>query len=86
MNTFQDNPSPGLLQSFWDRWKRTAKRIGDIQARMLLTVFYFVLLAPFALALRRWSDPLAIKSDAAKGWRSREAGDGSPKEQATRQF
>jgi hypothetical protein len=86
MKTFQDKTSPGLLRSFWQRWKRTAKRIGDIQARVLLTVFYFVLLAPFSLVLRRWSDPLAIKADTAKGWRSRETGDGSAKEQATRQF
>jgi len=86
MKTLQDKKSPGLLRLFWERWKRTAKRLGDIQARLLLTLFYFVLLAPFALALRRWSDPLAIKTGAAKGWRPRGVNEGSPREQATRQF
>jgi hypothetical protein len=78
--------SPGLLRRFWERWKRFGKRIGDIQARLLLTFFYFVLLAPFALALRRWSDPLGIKPGSAKGWHPRESGDGTPKERAGRQF
>ena len=63
-----------------------AKRVGDIQARALLTFFYFVLLSPFALAVRRWSDPLAIKIDSAKGWRAREHSDLTPAEQAIRQF
>jgi hypothetical protein len=59
---------------------------GDIQARALLTFFYFVLLSPFAFAVRRWSDPLAIKPNTAKGWHTREQSDLTPAEQATRQF
>ena len=80
------SPSPGLLRRFWAGWKRFGKKIGDIQARLLLTVFYYVLLAPFALALRRWSDPLGIKCGSAKGWHSRGSGAGTAKEQAARQF
>ena len=49
-----------------------ARRIGDVQARILLSFFYFVILAPFALVLRR-SDPLAIRPGAPRGWRPREA-------------
>jgi hypothetical protein len=78
--------SPGLLRRFWEGWKRFGKRVGDIQARLLLSFFYFVLLAPFALALRRWSDPLGIKAGSAKGWHTKENGDGTPKERASRQF
>jgi hypothetical protein len=80
------SPSPGLLRRFWEGWKRFGKRIGDIQARLLLTIFYYVLLAPFALALRRWSDPLGIKAGSAKGWHTRESGVGTLKERAARQF
>ena len=32
--------------------------IGNFQSRLLLTVFYFTILAPFALVLRMASDPL----------------------------
>jgi len=80
------SPSPGLLRRCWEAWKRFGRRIGDIQARLLLTIFYYVLLAPFALALRRWSDPLGIKTGSPKGWQVRESGGGTPKERAARQF
>ena len=50
-----------------------AHRIGDFQARVLLTVFYYVILGPFALVLRR-GDPLGIGFAAARGWRRRDAG------------
>jgi hypothetical protein len=61
-----------------------ARRIGDVQARILLSVFYFVIMAPFALVLRR-GDPLAIRPGAARGWRPRDAGALSTAEQARRQ-
>jgi hypothetical protein len=70
------------MRILWERWKRFGKRAGDIQARALLTFFYFVLLSPFALAVR----PMAIKPDSAKGWRAREDSDATVAEQATRQF
>jgi len=77
---------PSAVRSFWEWWKRVAKRIGDIQARVLLTLFYFVVFGPFALAVRWGSDPLAIKVGAPRGWRPREDGKGDPTERATRQF
>ena len=44
------------------RWRRcVAHRIGDFQARVLLTVFYYVILGPFALVLRR-GDPLGNRA------------------------
>lgn len=63
-----------------------ARAVGDIQARVLLTLFYFVILGPFALVVRWASDPLAIKAGAPHGWRPREDGKGDPTERATRQF
>lgn len=68
------------------RWKRFAKKIGDIQARFLLVLFYFLVLAPFALVIRWWSDPLAIKAGTPRGWRSKEDEAGTPMERATKQF
>jgi hypothetical protein len=82
----QQSPAAGLLRRLWEGWKRFGKRLGDIQARLLLTFFYFVLLAPFALILRRWGDPLSIKPNSTKGWRPRTSSEGSPKEQASKQF
>jgi hypothetical protein len=68
----------------WRWWTRVAHRIGDFQARILLSVFYYVILGPFALVLRR-SDPLGIAPGAARGWRPRDAATRPIGEQARRQ-
>ncbi len=71
------------LRMLWERWKLIGKKIGDFQARLLLTFFYFVLLSPFALGLRRWGDR---NQGGVRGWRSKEAQSGTSMEQAARQF
>jgi len=50
-----------LLKRAWAGWKKIAHKIGNFQARVLLTVFYGVLVLPFGLAARWFSDPLRIK-------------------------
>jgi hypothetical protein len=70
----------------WERWKRFGKKIGDFQARALLTIFYFIILAPFALIIRWVSDPLAIKTKTSGGWQVKGEAEGSPRERASRQF
>jgi hypothetical protein len=77
---------PSAAETYWERWKRFGKWIGDYQARALLSVFYFIVLAPFALVVRRWSDPLAVKPGSANGWRGRSLPEGSPMKKATQQF
>lgn len=42
-------------------WKRVAYAIGNFQARILLTVFYGVIVFPFGIIARLFSDPLRIK-------------------------
>jgi hypothetical protein len=66
--------------------KRLGRKIGDFQARVLLTIFYFAIIAPFALIVRWATDPLAVKRGTAKGWRLRPAPVGTPLERARRQF
>ena len=70
----------------WAGWKRFGRRVGDVQARLLLTGFYFLVVAPFALGVKLSSDPLSLTPKAPKGWRSRTASSGSVLEQARRQF
>ena len=74
-----------MLGAAWGAWKRVARRIGDLQARILLTLFYYVVLGPFALVLRWRSDPLAIEPGASGGWRARPESPEAPMEQARRQ-
>jgi len=75
------------LRQFWEAWKRFGRKAGDVQARFFLSVFYFVVLAPFALIVRWAADPLAIKPRAPGGWQLRPAPrQGNPLEGARRQF
>ena len=50
-----------LLARFWSRWKRFGHVVGDFQARVILTLIYFLILAPYGLMVRLVSDPLNIK-------------------------
>ena len=70
----------------WGWWKRVARRIGNVQARVLLNLFYFVVFGPFALAVRFLSDPMTIKPGRPRGWRSKSSGEDTPMERAIRQF
>jgi hypothetical protein len=77
---------PSALRNLWERWKQVAKKIGDVQARVLLALFYCIVFGPFALALRWGADPLAIKDGAQRGWLPREEKEGTAVERARRQF
>ena len=82
----EDEEPRSVVRGLWKKWKQVGKKIGDIQARLLLVLFYFLVLAPFALAVCFFSDPLAIKGDAGRGWLTRKNRSDSPMKQATMQF
>jgi hypothetical protein len=69
----------------WEQWKQVARKIGDFQARALMTLFYFLILGPVAMVTCWRSDPLAIKPRAPRGWGDRQEREGGPMEQARRQ-
>lgn len=50
-----------LFKSAWQGWKDLAHKIGNFQARVILSIFYAILVAPFGLSARLFSDPLRIK-------------------------
>ena len=73
-----------LHRRLWEGWKRVGRKIGDFQARLLLSVFYFLILAPFALGLRLMADPLGLKR--AGGWQPVTPSTQTPIERARQQF
>lgn len=75
-----------MFYTILDWWKRFGKRVGDIQARALLILFYFLLLGPFALIVRWVTDPLAVKGGTPGGWHPKGNREGSAMERASRQF
>ncbi len=54
------------LKSAWTTWKRIARKIGNFQARVLLTVLYAIVLLPFGVMARLFSDSLQIKNRPSK--------------------
>lgn len=68
--------SPSLLKRFWTKWKRFGHFMGNLFARVILTLFYFIIFAPFALVTRIVLDPLGRKaSDSPSLWLERETRD-----------
>jgi len=49
------------LKGLWSAWKRLARKIGNFQARVILTLIYAIVILPFGLVARFFSDPLRIK-------------------------
>jgi hypothetical protein len=78
--------SQGFFHNVWERWKQVAKKIGDFQARLLLTIFYLLIIGPFALLIRLWGDPLGIKPRSPRGWLPHSERKGAPIERASQQF
>ena len=74
------------LRKFWQAWQRFGHFMGDLLARLVLTVFYFTILLPFGLGVTLFSDPLHIRRAAHRPtWLARQTGDQSLDE-ARRQF
>jgi len=55
-----------IVARLWQGWKRVARRIGEFQTRLFLTLFYFLFLAPLTL-IARAGDPLGLRRHP--GWR-----------------
>lgn len=53
-----------LWRFVWDLWKRFGRRLARYQTWLFLTVFYVLILSPFALVVKLFSDPLRLKSKA----------------------
>lgn len=59
---------PGKLRRLWAWWLRTAEVIGNFQSRVVLTVFYAVIVMPFGICVRLFSDRLRLRGSRSSGW------------------
>lgn len=67
-----------MLRQLWNRWLVLARKIGNFQSRILLTLFYFFVVTPFGLLVRGLSDPLHLRRKAgstSSRWISRQTHD-----------
>jgi hypothetical protein len=58
-----DNRRKGMewIRFLWSRWKILALKIGTFQSRILLSLFYFLVIPPFAAITKIFTDPLGMK-------------------------
>jgi hypothetical protein len=59
------------LRRIWHIWQQFGQMMGDFIARILLTVFYFTILAPFGIGVRLFADPLTLKHKVNPQWLDR---------------
>jgi hypothetical protein len=70
----------------WARWRALSRKGAEVQARLILTLFYFTLAAPFGLARTHLVDPLRLKrAGQPRAWLERRTRDRNL-DDARRQF
>ena len=58
---FIEPTGKALLHRTWNWWKVFATEMGNYQGRLLFAFFYFVVVTPFGIGVRLFSDPLKVK-------------------------
>ena len=68
-----------MLRRLWSHWLVLAHKIGQFQSRIILTLFYFIVVTPFGLGVRLFADPLHVRrrslDGAESGWIARKTRD-----------
>ena len=60
---------PNPVRRIWQRWSAFAHVMGNFQGRLLMSLFYFIFISPFGLAVRLLSDPLNLRDRPQRtGW------------------
>lgn len=75
-----------LLSRLWSRWKVIAHAVGNFQSRVLLTIFYFLVIPPFALVVKLLKDPLQLHSVGHSSYWLERQDQPEPSVSVTRQF
>ena len=75
-----------LIKILWEKWKLVAHKIGNFQARLILTVFYFIVICPFAAVVKYGARPLRLKVLHTSNWLPNQARGENIMTRARRQF
>jgi len=60
--TTKESTLSDILRLAWDRWRLIGRINGDYLARVVVNLFYFTILVPFALGVELFTDPLALRN------------------------
>ncbi len=68
--------SGNIFKRGWQRWSDFAMRMGQVQGRLFMGYFYFLIVTPFGFVGRLFIDALAIKhSPTENNWHKKEQAD-----------
>jgi hypothetical protein len=60
----------------WSRWMALSQKAANLQARIILTIFYFTVAAPFGVMRTVFGDPLRVRrSSQPRTWLTRQTRD-----------
>ena len=60
----------------WARWMELSQKAANLQARIVLTIFYFTIAVPFGLMRTYFGDPLKVRrSSQPRAWLPRQTRD-----------
>ena len=60
-----------MFRKLWEKWKAFGRFLGNVVARVVMTIFYFTIFLPFGLATTLFSDRLGIKAVPKRLWQKR---------------
>jgi hypothetical protein len=67
--TSVSTPGPtGFVRAAWAHWKKIAHAVGVVQTRVLMVIFYFIVVLPIGLVMRLSGDPLHLKAPMGGNW------------------
>jgi hypothetical protein len=75
-----------LLKIILEKWKILGHKVGNFQARLILGVFYFIVIAPFGCVVKFISKPLRLKMLHNSNWLPHEEEVAEVGSRARRQF
>ncbi len=75
-----------VLKFLWEKWKIFGHKVGNFQARVILGVFYFIVISPFAAVVKFVSKPLRLKILNTSNWLAHEQESEDVMLRARRQF
>ena len=71
--TGEHDKNIGLLRRMWRGWTHFAERMGNVQGRLLMSFFYFIVVTPFALFFQLFNDPLQLQvTEEEATWQPKE--------------
>lgn len=60
------------MSSLWQKWKKLSHKVLDKQSNLILSLLYWLLLAPLAIVFKLLSDPLHRRSNPRSFWFSKD--------------